>query len=64
MTTQDVRKIIAALEPLDQFASQTPVQRGWHAQWQTLFRQAVETVRGVAAAKPEPEPEDDASPGP
>lgn len=47
MTTQDLNKIIAAIQPLDQFASQTPLPRPWHAQWQTIFQQVVTNVQAV-----------------
>lgn len=52
MTTQDTNKIIAALQPLDQFASQTPLPRPWHAQWQAIFQQVVTNVRTIVAEKP------------
>lgn len=63
MTTQDMQKIVAAMQPLDQFASQAPLPRAWHAQWQAIFRQVVDDVQAVAVAKPE-KPADDETKGP
>ncbi len=44
--------VLAALNALDQFASQTPLPRPWHAQWQGLFQQVVAKVQAVAAETP------------
>lgn len=52
MTTQEMQKIVAALQPLDQFASQTPLPRPWHAQWQAIFEQAATTIRAITDKKP------------
>ncbi len=46
MTNDEANKVAQALQPLDQFAQQTAVGRNWHAQWQSLFAQA---IRDVAA---------------
>ncbi len=52
MTTQDVKEIVAAIQPLDEFAGQTPVPRAWHAQWQMIFQRVVAKVEAIAAKKP------------
>lgn len=54
MTTQDQNAIIAAIQPLDQFASQAPLQRVWHAQWQAIFQQVVTKVLSIGTGTEKP----------
>lgn len=49
-------QVLAALNMLDQFASQTPLPRSWHAQWQSIFQQAVAKVQAVTAEEPPQRP--------
>lgn len=54
MDVKQQQEILAVLAPLDDFARKTsaPIDRDWHAHWQAVYRQALNRVREIAAAKP------------
>ncbi|KKM18700.1 hypothetical protein LCGC14_1491680 [marine sediment metagenome] len=47
MTNDEASKVAQALQPLDQFASTTPLERNWHGRWQQLFTLVVQQVAAM-----------------
>ena len=51
MTQAEYQAILESLNALDLFASQTPLQRSWHAQWQALYQQVAGKIQTMVAKK-------------
>lgn len=63
MTADERQQIVAELKILDDFASDTPLPRQWHVNWQARYQQVAQCVlklgepkEATDAEKPKPEP--------
>ncbi len=60
MTAGERQQVLADLQMLDDFASNTPLNRQWHAQWQARYQQVTAHVLSLGepkeAEKPAPKP--------
>lgn len=47
MTQAEYQTLLESFNALDLFASQTPLQRGWHANWQAIYGQLVTKAQAM-----------------
>lgn len=47
MKPEERDEVLGAVQALDQFASNAPLSRQWHASWQGIFQQVVEKIQAM-----------------
>lgn len=52
MTDAERDKVLAAMQPLDQFAGDTNLGRGWHVRWQQILEHVQANI-GQLVTKPD-----------